>query len=396
MNPSQNSKKILSLLLAIIITGFLAFGFMSASKNNKAKENEAPQKTTQDDDLIKVQDNQLKDLDIGPVGSQAFEQKRQEVGMIDFNQDHTVSVFSPYQGKIKNIYVKAGDQVKAGQPLFTVEIPDLAQASSNLISTAGILKLANETLARAQDLYTTKTVSLKELEQNTSDQQTAKANYLAALKSMRLFGLKDEDIAKLLASKKIDIEMPVKSPIDGKIVSRSAAPGVLVQPGNAPAPVVVSNTTQLWMIASVPESETALYHIGQNVEVTTQAYQNKSFQGNISYIADAVDSDTHRIAIRANINDPKHELKAQMLANFTITLGEPIHSVAVPTKAIARENNSSYSVWVTSDQKTFKRRTVKIGITQNNYIQIIEGLNEGEVIARDKGLFLSNLYATMH
>jgi len=146
----------------------------------------------------------------------------------------------------------------------------------------------------------------------------------------------------------------------------------------------------------VPESETALYHVGQNVEVTTQAYQNKSFQGNISYIADAVDSDTHRIAIRANINDPKHELKAQMLANFTITLGEPIHSVAVPTKAIARENNSSYSVWVTSDQKTFKRRTVKIGITQNNYIQIIEGLNEGEVIARDKGLFLSNLYATMH
>ena len=397
VSKNNTSKKILSLILAIGITAVLAFTFFKVSKQQKAEKNLTPQvSAVQDDNTIRIEDNQIKDFDIGPVETKSFDQKRQEVGVIDFNQDHTVSVFTPYQGKIKSVLVKAGDSVKAGQILFTVEIPDLAQASSGLISNAGILKLANETLARAQDLYTTKTISQKELEQNIADQQTAKANYLASLKSMRLFGFKDDDIAQLLKTKKVDIEMPVKSPMQGKVVARTAAPGLLVQPGNLPPPIVISNTEDLWMIASIPESESALYHLGQNVEVTTQAYQDQAFQGKISYIADTVDPDTHRIPIRANVRDPQHQLKAQMLANFNILLGDPINAVAVPTKAVARENNGTYSVWVTVDQKTFKRRVVKVGISQNNYIQIVEGLNGGEMIAKDKGLFLSNLYTTMH
>ena len=98
------------------------------------------------------------------------------------------------------------------------------------ISNAGILKLANETLARAQDLYTTKTISQKQLEQNIADQQTAKANYLASLKSMRLFGFKDDDIAQLLKTKKVDIEMPVKSPIIAETISRNKRDGIMKPP----------------------------------------------------------------------------------------------------------------------------------------------------------------------
>ena len=162
VSKNNTSKKILSLILAIGITAVLALIFFNVSKQQKAEKNSAPQvNAVQDDNTIRIEDNQIKDFDIGPVEMKSFDQKRQEVGVIDFNQDHTVSVFTPYQGKIKSVLVKAGDSVRAGQILFTVEIPDLAQASSGLISNAGILKLANETLARAQDLYTTKTISQK-------------------------------------------------------------------------------------------------------------------------------------------------------------------------------------------------------------------------------------------
>ena len=81
-----------------------------------------------------------------------------------------------------------------------------------------------------------------------------------------------------------------------------------------------------------------------------------------------------------------------MLASFTISTGLPKSSVAVPANALAREGDGSISVWVTQDEIRFKRRKVQTGMTQNGIVQITDGLKVGEKIARDKALFLSNLY----
>ena len=115
-------------------------------------------------------------------------------------------------------------------------IPDLPAAAANLISTAGILKQTNETLARARELAEAKSIPLKELQQNISDQQTAEGNYQAALKTMALFGLDPKDIQSIETKRTLDNEMRVRSPIAGRVTARNAAPGLLVQPGNAPAP----------------------------------------------------------------------------------------------------------------------------------------------------------------
>jgi cobalt-zinc-cadmium efflux system membrane fusion protein len=85
-----------------------------------------------------------------------------------------------------------------------------------------------------------------------------------------------------------------------------------------------------------------------------------------------------------------------MLATFNIALGQPVSSVAVPANALAREGNGALSVWVTHEGTPagtrFKRRAVQAGLLQNGMVQITEGLKPGEKIARDKALFLSNLY----
>ncbi len=345
-------------------------------------------------DTLKVSQEQVKNLNPGPVVLQRFVNQREAIGMIDFNQDKTVQVFTAYQGRIAAVLVKAGDDVKAGQILYTVNVPDLVQAGSNLISTAGVLRTANETLRRAKELATLGSIPQKELDQNQSDQQTAEANYKATRKALGLFGLSEADINQIEKDKKPMAEMPIRSPLEGRVTARNATQGALVQPGVAPAPVTVSDMRHLWMVASVPESELADYRIGQALTVVVPAYPGRRFVGKISYIGDTVDPVTHRLILRADLNDAAHVLRQQMLANFNIDVGTPVTSQAVPLKGLARESDGSYIAWVTTDGLTFSRRAVQVGVTQDGMVQVTAGLKAGEVIARESALFLSNLYNT--
>jgi cobalt-zinc-cadmium efflux system membrane fusion protein len=85
-----------------------------------------------------------------------------------------------------------------------------------------------------------------------------------------------------------------------------------------------------------------------------------------------------------------------MLASFSIEITKPESYPAVPAEALVRENNGTRIVWTTEDGKFFKRRVVRIGITQANLVQILDGLQAGEKIALNKALFLSNLYSVSH
>ena len=343
-------------------------------------------------DELQMVPEQVAELKVSEVKAQAFEQLREAIGIIDLNQDNAVQVFSPYQGRIGQIGVKAGDDVSKGQVLYTVQIPDLAQAASALISASGNLRVANETLRRAQALAEGQSIPQKELQQNIADQQAADAAYRAARKTIELFGLSAHDIDTIETTRNVDTEMPVRSPFAGRVTARAGAVGQLVQPGNAPAPVAVANLQHLWMVANVPESELASYRLGQEAKVKVQAYPDKTFNGRLSYIGDTTDPVTHRIVVRADVADPQHLLKAQMLASFVIRVGTTVTSPAVPQNALAREGDGSMSVWVATDSVRFKRRVVKTGLIQNGMVQVTEGLKVGEKVAQDKGLFLSNLY----
>ena len=375
--------------------GLAVWGSLQILESFKKKPEPIEVKTAPENMLV-ISQEQGKEVKFGPVTSIDFQEIRGAVGTIDFDKYHTTDVYSPYQGRINKFLVKAGEDVKKGQVLFTVLAPDIAQASATLLSTSGILQQANETLKRANVLYETKSISLKELEQNIADQQSAEANFIAAKKSMALFGFSNTEIESVIEHRKIDIELKVKSPMKGRVITRSAAPGQLVQPGNPPAPVTVSDINHLWMVAQVPESEAPFYKVGQSVKVKVQAYPDKEFPASILYVGDSVDPNTRRMTLYAQIPDEEHVLKPQMLASFQIEITQPAAYPAVPAQALVRESDGTRTVWVTNDGITFQRRAVKIGMTQSDRVQIVDGLKVGEVIAMNKALFLSNLYTLTH
>jgi membrane fusion protein, heavy metal efflux system len=340
---------------------------------------------------VDLNDKQLQSVKVEPVGERVFPIEKSAVGSIDFNEDMTVQVFTPYQGKIIDLYAKVGDEVKKGQPLFTIDSPDLLAADSNLIAAAGVLDLTTRNLARLKALYESRAVSQHDLEQGVSDQQTAEGALRAGRDAVRIFGKSEADIDKIVAARMADPILVVPSPIDGRITARNAAPGLFIQPGNTPAPYSVADISTMWMLANVAESDSPVFHLEQEVKVSVVAHPGKTFDGRITTIVPIVDPNTHRMLIRSEIADPEHELRSGMFATFVIRTGDPVRSLAVPLDGVVREGDGTMTTWVTSDRRRFTQRIVKIGLQKDGFRQILEGLQPGELVASEGAVFLSNM-----
>jgi cobalt-zinc-cadmium efflux system membrane fusion protein len=344
---------------------------------------------------IDLSDSQLASVKVEPAAKREFAMEKEAVGSINFNEDMTLQVFTPYQGRIIGLFAKIGDDVKKGQTLFTIDSPDLLQAESTLIAAAGVLEFTTRNLARLKDLYTTRAVSQKDLEQAVSDQQTAEGNLRAARDAVRIFGKTDTDIDQIVSRRMADSILVVPSPISGRITARNAAPGLLVQSGNAPAPYTVADISTMWMLANVAETDSPAFRIGQDVKVKVSAFPNRAFEGKITTVGATVDPNTRRVLVRSEIDDPQHELRSGMFANFTISIGEPVRSVAVALDGVVREGDGTMTVWVTADRRRFTQRMVKTGKQRDGYWQILEGVKAGELIATEGAIFLSNALTTV-
>jgi membrane fusion protein, heavy metal efflux system len=345
-------------------------------------------------DTVQVSPTQLASVKVEAVEEHDFPIEKTAVGSIDFNEEMTVQVFTPYQGRIIALFARIGDDVKKGQTLFTIDSPDLLQAESTLIAAAGVLQLTTRNLERLRELYKTRAVSQKDLDQGTSDQQAAEGALRAARDAVRLFGKTDAEVDRIIAERAADSTLVVPSPIDGRVTARNAAPGLLVQPGNPPAPYAVADISTMWMLANVAEDDSPAFHVGQEVRVGVQAFPGRVFEGKISTIGATVDPATRRVLVRSEVDDPRHELRSGMFANFVIRTGDPARSPAVPYDGVVREGDGSMTAWVTVDRARFVKRTVRVGMRHAGYCQILEGLKPGELVATEGALFLSNALST--
>jgi len=385
--------------LAVIVAGGIALfwgrgfiglaGGQSGSKERVAAT-EPVKPAASDEQSVDLTEKQAGAIKIGPVPSRDFALLKTAVGTIDFNENLLVQVFSQYQGKILKAFYNIGEEVKAGDVLFTIDSPDLLQAESTLLAAAGVLELQKKTLARLTNLMKSGGSAQKDVDQSTSDQQTAEGNFKAAKDAVRIFGKSDAEIEQILNDRKVDSTLVVPSPIGGRVVARNAAPGFLTQPGAAPAPFTVADLSTMWMLANVIETDAPAYKLGQQVQVTVPAYPDKVFTGRVTALGAMIDPNTHRQLVRSEIDDPEHLLRSGMFASFVIHVGDPVRSLAVPAAGVVREGDGTMSVWATKDNRHFVKRTVKTGMQQDGWTQILTGLMPDETVVTDGAVFLSN------
>src|SRR5262249_21451396 len=152
----------------------------------------------------------------------------------------------------------------------------------------------------------------------------------------------------------------------------------------------VGDLSLMWMIANVAETDIPLIKVGQDVAVQVLAYPREIFRARITYIGASVDPAVRRLTVRAEIPNPENKLKPDMFATFSILTGAPTQASSVPAGAVVREGDGTMMVFVTADRKRLVKRTVKVGLQQDGFVQIVEGLKPGELVASESALFLEN------
>jgi membrane fusion protein, heavy metal efflux system len=398
LNSGRPRRAVVATAVLLLLTALIGVAHFSAKADDSPRANAGPDAGTKSGapaqrsstETVELSDAQLGMISIGAVSEHSFPIQTEAVGNIDFNEDLAAQVFPPYQGRIVKLFAMLGDNVKRGQPLLTIESPDLIQAESGLIAAAGVSDLTTHALERAKQLFEVQGMAEKDLQQAISDQQTAEGALKAARDAVAVFGKSELEIDRMVKTRTIDPYLVVPSPIAGRVTARTAAPGDFVQPGNAPAPYSVADISRIWMNASVTESDMPRVRRGQPVHVSVMAYPGRVFDGEISMVGATVDPQLHRGLVRAEIDDPKHELLPGMFASFVIVTGAPVSAVAVPVDGVVREGDGTMTVWFATDGHHFRKGMVKVGLQHAGYDQILDGVGSGARIVTKGAVFLDN------
>src|SRR6266508_1508913 len=334
-------------------------------------------------------------LTVEPAQQRVFRSEHVTEGKIAVDEDRSTPIFSPYAGRVLKLFVKPGDTVTVGQPLFTVQAADMVQAQNDFISAATALNKARsaQNLAEIIDkrqrlLYEGKAVPLKEV-------QNARAALEAARNRLRIFGKTDQEITDFQEKGTIDPATLITAPIGGTIVQRKVGPGQYVGSGQTDPVFIIGDLSTVWVVAYIRETEAAMVNVGQAIDFTVLAYPDRSFPANISYVAAAFDPTIRRLLVRATVNNAAELLKPEMFASVKILTGEGDNAVAVPRDAIIYEGEA-VRVWAVRDkdhEKAIELRRIKVGLANGNTVEVLKGLSPGDRVVTKGSLFIDRVAA---
>jgi cobalt-zinc-cadmium efflux system membrane fusion protein len=330
---------------------------------------------------------QLKSLTVESVALHGFVSEELTEGKIAVNGDHATPVFSPYSGRVTRVVAGLGDDVKAGATLATVEASEFVQAQNDLATSASQVKIARINETRKHALYDAKGGSLQDWQQAQADLTAAETALASARNRLRILGKSDADIEALEASRSMQASAAITAPISGVVVDRQVGPGQYLQAGSGTPLFTVADPSSVWLQANVRETDAGLVHPGQVVEVHVLAYPNRVFRARVTHVAALVDAVTHRLPVRAEIDNRDGALKPEMFANFRILTGDASDAPAVPESAIVYEGAAAH-VWVLAGDGLLAYRSIRVGRNNNGLVEVLDGLKAGDRIVTKGGLFI--------
>jgi cobalt-zinc-cadmium efflux system membrane fusion protein len=346
-------------------------------------------------------------LTVEPVQRQVFRSERITEGKIAVDEDRSTPIFSPYAGRVLKLFVKPGDTVKVGDPLFTVQATDMVQAQNDFISAATGLNKARSALNLAQIidkrqrlLYEGKAVPLKEaqnaraaLDAAENDVRSAMVALEAARNRLGILGKTDQEITDFQEKGTIEPATLISAPIAGTIVQRKVGPGQYVGSGQTDPVFIIGDLSTVWVVGFIRETDAPIVRLGQRIYFTVLAYPDRSFPANISYVAAAFDPSTRRLLVRGTVNNADGLLKPEMFASVKILAGEGDNAIAVPRDAIIYEGDA-VRVWAVRDtDNAIELRRIKVGLTNGKVVEIVEGLTPKDRVVTKGSLFIDRVAA---
>ena len=284
------------------------------------------------------------------------------LGSIQVDERRVHAVTPKFEGWIQHLYVNAtGQAVKRGQPLLEIYSPELMTAQQEYI----IARKGQQTL------------------QEGSIQARSTAVHLVenALQRLHYWDIAPAQLKRLQSQEKLLDTLPLLSPVNGVVMEKPAVEGMRFMPGELL--FRIADLSSVWLIVEVFEQDSGEVHPGQAVQVLINAFPNKLFKGNVSFIYPTLETGTRTVKVRIELPNNEGLLKPGLYGSVTLTAQENNRPhLTTPDSAVIDSGNRQI-VLLKRGEGLFEPRTVKLGLQADGYREIMSGLKEGdEVVTR--------------
>ncbi len=282
-------------------------------------------------------------------------------GTIAFNQKRFVCLSSRVLGRIEEVYFFEGEKVEAGDKLAAIYSDEYLAAQQELV----------QLLLRHQ-----RTVEAGEEEAGAVTDRLIRS----AVQKLSLMGVTEEEIQGLKDTRTLNYFLFLRAPFNGSIVTSRASVGAYIDRGSELFEVADLGT--VWAVVDIFEKDLPLVRPGCRAEIRVQAYPGLTFSGQLAVLGDVVDEATKTIKARVEIPNKHKKLKPGMFAEVILVVSSTAKALVVPHQAV-RSIEGKTVVFVSGPGDVFEPRQVKVGKILDGWAEILEGLEEGEVVAAE-------------
>jgi|SRR5579883_1613148 len=285
-------------------------------------------------------------------------------GTIQLDERRVSVVALRFEGFVETVAnVTTGDHVHKGQILMKVYSPALSNAGAEYLS-------ALNSGATGQALK-------------------------GARRRLENLGTSEAAIAEIERSREVSLSIPWVAPQDGEILERSAVNGMRAAPGDVL--FKVADHRVVWALLDVAERDLSQIAIGKKVEIKPRALPGRSFTGTVALIYPYLNPQTRTARVRVELANPDQLLRPDMYVDAEIDTVLPQAVLSVPETAVL-DSGDRQAVLIDRGDGRFEPRDVKLGRHGGGYVEIRDGLNEGESVVVSANFLIdaeSNLKAAL-
>lgn len=302
------------------------------------------------------------------VERRAIERPIRAVGIVRYDETRLADVNLKLDGWIRKLYVNAtGQPVRRGQPLFEIYSPELLATENEYL-----LALSTRDTMQQSQVVEARTQAERLVE--------------SARQRLQLWDLPAEELQKLDKTRRGSATVTFYSPVNGFVIEKPAIEGMHVSAGQTL--YKVADLSTVWIEADVHESDAAFVRAGVPAKVTLDARPGETLRGRAVYIYPLVDEKTRTLKMRFSFPNPSQQLKPGMYANVDITsrIGT---GLTIPVDAIIDAGREQL-VFVAEGDGYYQPRKIQIGERLGDWVQVTDGLKEGEEVASGAAFFLDS------
>ncbi|OSS37744.1 Co/Zn/Cd efflux system membrane fusion protein [Christiangramia flava JLT2011] len=341
-----------------------------ASCNSKEKSTVADEDSSveiENPDVITLTKTQFTsgNMEVGKITTQPFNTIVKANGMFAVPPENQADVSAYFAGYVKDISLLLGDAVKKGQTLFTIENPEYVQAQQDFLEAKGRLNYLKSDYERQKELMADNVTSKKNFLKAESEYTVTLAQYQSLKKKLSLMNINPNT----LSGENIRSVISVPSPLSGYATTIYATKGMYLNPSDVA--ITVTNTDNLHIELKIFEKDLPMVKEGQPINVRLQNDMSNVYKGKVHLVNKAINNQDRTVNVHGDlVNESDTKLFAPGMYIEGEILTTTTEYPALPVEAVANIDND-YFVLVKENDTTFKKVLVKIGATNNGFIQIV-------------------------